>query len=329
MNSSRIIGILFLLLGLGSALYCETAPVPAASNPSIAEDANNVLCITTPQGISQNFDYDLLRQIPRQEVKTTKMRDGSIILWQGFRFDNWLKDNGFTSFEQIKLQAPDLYQVAISGSDLASLEAWMVFGREGEELADDEVRILFPGLREMNWLRNPVRVMLENEIKLPLPKSFLLMSKALGELKLAQDPPPFVNIRGNFFADLHQAYFPAGAQHYLILTKDDLKSILDYPAHLQKAVLEHKADGSYSMKSPQIPGGMWLNEISYIQAGETALITEDGMGELIGIAKRLNWELNPDSMVYFVTQSGVLSLPLDKFISNKEIFGTIISFSIR
>ncbi|HCM15466.1 MAG TPA: hypothetical protein DHW79_05915, partial [Candidatus Cloacimonas sp.] len=80
----------------------------------------------------------------------------------------------------------------------------------------------------------------------------------------------------------------------VIYSRDGLIQTLSYPGQLAGAVLERTEEGALNLKSPQIPGGMWMKDISYLQVDYQALIDTDNASVLIPVAKALQWKLSPN-----------------------------------
>ncbi|MDD2331100.1 MAG: hypothetical protein PHI68_00455 [Candidatus Cloacimonetes bacterium] len=289
----------------------------------------NGLDITDSQGFTRSFDLAIARALPREEVTTISEKTEAEVKWQGFRLKPWLDAQGYTEFDQIRIQAPDRYQVLLSAQDFVTGDAWMIFSRDGKELDDAGIRIIFTKLREMNWIRNPERISLEKSSFMGRPSQFMFLDRVLKKLTLTSDPAPFKKISGYFFIDVAESCFEDGESEFLFYTKDGLRSKLEYPLHLEGAVLELKDDGSLSLKSPKIPGGMWLNQIVYIQANDKALIRDEALGMLIDIAVQLNWKSEPDLKATVCFESEKREMDLSELMTSEKLSNRATGFELR
>lgn len=274
------------------------------------------LTIINPEGISRELSYEELSALPRQDFETISLKDQSRSLWQGIRLDNWLRDNGYTDFSRIRFEADDRYMSSLESGEYDSLACWLAFSREGKPFADKSMRLIIPGTREMKWVSNLARVILEGALPIVVPHSFMLIDRYLQDFELHRDPAPFVDIEGWFFREfLPEEMLNSGGDLYL-LSRDGISSNLSYPKHLQDAVLELR-DGGYHMKSPQIPGGMWLRDVVFLQMGEYALIHKEHLTLLVELSKKLDWKLGENSKWKLVKEQKSEIIPFSALFEQK------------
>lgn len=255
--------------------------------------------VTGPQGFSQTFSYQELASLPRQEVTTIRVKDEETKTdtWQGIRFDHWLRANLEQPFKIIRLESADRYLVSFSLAKFDTLASWLVFAQNGKTFPDEGLRVIFPSLRDMKWVRDLDRVVLEDFDPLGMPSRFEFLDQRLDSSALQKDPAPFINMNGYYFADLLPLSARKDTMGVILYSADGMKLTLEYPRHLENAVIEPTDDG-FNLKSPAIPGGMWLKNIVYIQLGDFALIHPGNLNALIALNRVLDWKLGPD--VYFV-----------------------------
>ncbi|MDP2172828.1 MAG: hypothetical protein Q8M98_08715 [Candidatus Cloacimonadaceae bacterium] len=274
------------------------------------------LTIITCEGMSREVSYDALSALPMQAFATISLKDKSRSLWQGIRFDKWLRDNGYNDFKRIRFEAEDRYMTMLEKSEFDTLECWLAFSSEGKIFEDKSMRVIFPGTREMKWVSFVARVVLEGELPIVVPQGFMLIDSYLKEFVLHRDPTPFVDIEGWLFREfLPDEILRNGGELY-ILSRDGVSSILSYPKHLQDAVLEYR-EGGYHMKSPQIPGGMWLRDVVFIQMGEYALINKYHLSILIELSKKLDWKLGANSKWRLVKGAESKEIPFSSIFEVK------------
>lgn len=254
------------------------------------------------KGSDTRFDYEYFRTLPRQELITDLEKKGKPDKnsWSGIRLDKWFEEQGYRTFTNIRIESPDRYMVSLTRYEFDQNPCWMVFEQNGEALDKDSFRIIFPTLRQMYWITGIYRIILEDFEPLRMPKEFILMEKALQRETLISDPKPFVKIKGYSFDSIMKQLFQLETANLIMFSSDGLKLRLEYPKHLSEAVLELAENGNYNLKSPKIPGGMWLNDIVYIQVEDKALFRLRNIDMLIGLAKSLYWELQApiDIIIY-------------------------------
>ena len=113
----------------------------------------------------------------------------------------------------------------------------------------------------------------------------------------------------------------------ILYSRDGMKMGLEYPQHLEGAVLEVTDDG-FNLKSPSIPGGMWLKNIIFIQMSDLVLIDIENIDALIALNRVLDWQLSPDVM-FVVEQGGTTrEYPLVEILSEPELLKDVTTFSL-
>lgn len=287
------------------------------------------LTITSTKGESTQVTYQELAALPRLEFTTVREKDGETRrdTWQGIRFDHWLKTRVSEPFSVIRFESADRYMVNLSRAEWDTLACWLVFSSDGKDFPEQSMRIIFPALRDMKWVRDVSRVVLEDFDPLKLPVRFEFLEERLKEETLLQDPAPFVDTKGYYFKDL----LPLSARNdtctVVLYSQDGMKLALEYPLHLEGAILEVSDDG-FNLKSPRIPGGMWLKNIIYIQMNDFALIDIQNVDALISLNRVLDWKLSP-GVQFVVQQDGKqLAYPLAEILSQPELLRGVQSFQL-
>lgn len=263
--------------------------------------ALSAITVTDTHGLSQSFSYQELAAIPRQEISTVREKDGEsrTDTWQGFRFDHWLNTNLDLPFKIVRLESADRYMVSFSRAEFDTLASWLVFSQNGKTFPDEGLRVIFPSLRDMKWVRDLERVVLEDFDPLRMPSRFEFLDDRLGSAALVENPAPFINTQGYYFADLLPLSARGDTLGAILYSADGMKLALEYPRHLEGAILEPTDDG-FNLKSPAIPGGMWLKNIIYIQLGDFALLEPGNLDALVALNRVLDWQLGPD--VHFIVR---------------------------
>ncbi len=287
------------------------------------------LQLIAPNGVIREFNNAELHKLPVQEIKTSREKDGEVRLntWEGFRCDLWLKEQKPESYSSIRFESADRYQVSLSKEQFESLESYLVLAQDGVRFEHNSLRLIFPSLKEMQWIRDLERIVLENFEPLPRPKRFYLLESYLAGQKLLKDPKPFVNIEGWYFGDLLKPLSNAAEKQVILFSRDGLKQGLRYPYHLEGAVLE-KAAAGYNLKSPQIPGGMWVKDIIYLQCDKEALISRSSLTRLIELAKLLSWETGPELFFRIKRDNSEEVIPFSDALAEPQMFEGALYFEL-
>ncbi len=287
------------------------------------------ITLVDPQGVETQVAYDELVALPRQDVETVREKDGELRrdIWQGIRFDLWLKPRLLDAFNVIRFESEDRYMVSLSKAEWDTLACWLVFGQGGKVFEEQSLRLIFPALRDQKWVRGLDRVVLENFDPLKLPARFEFLDQKLSADKLVQDPAPFVNAKGYYFKDLLPLSAREKSCPVVLYSQDGMKLALDYPFHLEGAILEVTDDG-FNLKSPQIPGGMWLKRIIFIQMGDTALIDTHNIDTLVALNRVMDWQLSPAAKFLVESADGARTYPLAEILARPELLDGVKSFSL-
>jgi hypothetical protein len=290
----------------------------------------NALEIVNSKGISKEFDNAILHKQETQELKTHKEKDGEIRLgnWRGFRFDVWLKQQDLGDFNNIRFESADRYLVNLSREEFDNMETWIVTSQDDIPFENNALRLIIPSMREMYWIRNLQRIVLENFVPLPQPTRFYLMKPFLSNQKLYNEPKPFVNIEGYYFSEFLPKLSPGDKHQIILCSSDGLKQNLDYPLHLEGAVLEKTQEGTYNLKSPQIPGGMWIRDVIYLQSDNMALIDQKHINSLINLAKLLGWESNPELSFHIYRDNSQEVLNFGDALAEPQVFEGALYFEL-
>ena len=289
----------------------------------------SALVITSPQGDSITYSFEELAKIPRETFTTTRVKAGEVQedVWTGFRFNQWFNDNTQIPYKIIRFESADNYMVSFSKAEFDSLDCWLVFTQNGEPLPENGIRLIFPQLRDMKWIRGLNRVVLEDFSPLKLPARFEFLDKRLKQETLIENPLPFTDTKGYYFADLLPLSARADTHSVILYSSDGIKCSLEYPRHLDGAIIE-LTDYGFNLKSPRIPDGMWLKDVIYLQIDDWALIKSENLDALITLNRIMDWKLSPD--VQFIVNIGGKEekIPLSDVLAHPEKLANISSFEL-
>ena len=291
----------------------------------------NALQIIRSDGVEVNFNNAELHKLEQHEFCTSREKDGVVRLnnWKGIRFDHWLKQQGLGEYLNIRFESADRYTVILSRAEFEGLESWLVMAQDNEAFANNALRIIFPTLREMQWIRDVHRIVLESFEPLSKPDRFLLMKPFLESQTLHNEPAPFVNVSGWYFSEFLPKLSNQESKSVVLYSRDGLKMNLEYPFHLETAVLVKNSNNTYDLKSPQIPGGMWIRDIIYLQCDETALIELNSINSLIALHKLLNWESKPDMQFSIQKADELIQLGFSDALAEPRVFEGALYFELN
>jgi len=289
------------------------------------------LQVIDTKGLSHDFDNAELHKRETQEVKTSREKDGVVRLnnWSGFRADIWLKQQNLGDYSSIRFESDDRYLVSMTRTEFEAIESYIVIAQDGISFEEKALRLIFPELREMQWVRNLERIILEDFKPLPRPKRFYLMDSWLAGFPLHKEPKPFVGREGWFFEELLPALSAHETKQVILYSRDGLKQNLEFPFHLEGAVLEKTEQGTVNLKSPQIPGGMWVKDIIYLQCDTAALIASGSLNSLIELNKILGWENSPELSFRIVYHGSEDNVPFGDALAEPQVFKGALYFELN
>lgn len=257
------------------------------------------LLIVDAKGEIHEYPYEHFFRLQGEDFETTKEVDKEIVTntWKGIRFDRWLKEQKLGDFARISFKSGDRYEVNFNRAEWDTLTCYLAYSGEGKIFPKEQLRIIFPHLRSMHWVRDVIQVTLDNAKQIPMPVRFLNWNKFFIDRELVKDPKPFKKIEGYPLDDFVGELSDAQVKDVVLYSSDGLIQNLSYPSQLGGAVLERDPNGKMNLKSPQIPGGMWMKDVVYLQVDQLAIISPNSPSALIHLAKTLNWQITPESTV--------------------------------
>jgi hypothetical protein len=275
------------------------------------------LVVVDTQCISHEYAYETFFKIRPAEFSTSREKDGVVNTqnWTGIRFDKWLAEQRLGDFARIKFLSKDRYEVSFSKVEWDSLTCWLSYAEGGQTFPNQQFRMIFPYLREMHWVRDVQRVVLENEKDIPIPIRLISFDRFFQDQVLINDPKPFKRLQGYSLDLFLGSLSEKPIKDIVLYSADGLIQNLIYPSQLSGAVLELSEDGKYHLKSPQIPGGMWMKDIVYLQCDSMALISMKHISKIIPIAKTLAWELSPEVQIALINGSSREEITLGDALS--------------
>lgn len=252
----------------------------------------NGIEVTNKSGVSSIISFQKLNSHPLESFQSKRHKDGKDIIdnWKGIPLQQWLIEEKLNDFQSIRFESDDNYMVRIHKAEMDTMPGYIALWQNNTPIDSTEIRVIFPKQRDMFWVRGIVRIILEDYRPIPKPRQLFIAENALSKIPLVNNPKPFVDIKGYSFDTIMEDIFCDTEESVVLITRDGLRLRLEYPKHLKGAVIELTKDGKYNLKSPNIPGGMWLKDITYIQSGPYAIIRRGYLTELASLYKLLEWK---------------------------------------
>lgn len=251
-------------------------------------------------GAVSNHNLSSLQSEQQESFETVRHKDGKEIKdnWQGISLQKWLNKHDYTDFQSIRLESHDNYMVRVHKADLDSMPGYIALVKDNQLLDSLEVRVIFPQQRDMFWVRGIVSIYLEDFKPVPPPRQIYIWDAEKAALTYHQELPIFKALSGYSFNNVMETIFHQEAGSVIVVSRDGLKTRLEYPKHLKDAVLATDLEGTINLKSPIVPAGMWLKDVVYMQCGPYALIKQDYLYRLHTLYSLLNWSgINPSEQI--------------------------------
>lgn len=249
--------------------------------------------------IHQNREYELksFEQFELLEIKTVREKKSTKITenWQGIALIQILDKFKIKDYEEIKFLSSDNYLIRLKRKDIINFNPIIAIYRNEKKLPEDKLRLIVPEMRDMFWIQNLERIEVVINTETRMPQTIFVAENILKNKPLRTNLKPFINVIGFKFFDLVQDVFPILYNEFLLIGKDGILHKLDYETYLKDAVLVLE-DGNYDLKSPAMPAGMWIKNLSYIQNDDRAILFLQKFESWTEIKKILDWQNLPEKM---------------------------------
>lgn len=252
----------------------------------------------TVTGIDSKKEYTLsdLQSLPQTDIITESEKDGELVKkdWHGIKLTVFLKENGITEYKRIRFASGDNYLVRLTAEEVNNSSAVIAIFND-KNSNDLTTRLVVPEMPAMFWIRDIAEIAVENYAELTLPQNLYFAENILPKFELIENPHPFKDAQGYFVKDILGKIFPVIEGEYRLTAIDGTTHDLDFDNFIKEAVLI-KTETGYSLQSPQMPGGMWLKDIAYIQKGELAVIFRDHFKNWKSVKKLAGWKQLPSEI---------------------------------
>lgn len=260
-----------------------------------------LLCITGLQAlqvIHENNEYQLVleefSQYTQRSFTTQREKDDEIKrdIWEGITVLSILAEFNIEKYDELKFTSDDNYMVRIKKADILKHDPILAFKRNGIKLPPENIRLVIPGMRDMFWIQGIVHIETLNSIKTQFPYTLFIAENILRKKDLQTELEPFVDVSGYHFSQLIEDVFPLMQEEILVVGKDGVRHLLDYQKYLKNAVLVAN-EGAFTLQSPDMPAGMWIKNIAYVQQFDRAIFFKSHFKNLNKLAQLLDWQNVP------------------------------------
>jgi len=211
---------------------------------------------------------------------------------QGITIQSILAEFNIERYDELKFTSDDNYMVRIKKADILKHDPILAFKRNDKQLSSEKIRLVIPGMRDMFWIQGVVQIETLNSSKMQFPHTLFFAENILSKKDLQIELEPFVDVSGYLFPQLIEDIFPLMQEEILVVGKDGVQHLLDYQKYLKKAVLVAN-EGTFNLQSPDMPAGMWIKSIVYVQQFDRAVFFISHFQDLSQIARLLEWQNIP------------------------------------
>jgi hypothetical protein len=284
-----------------------------------------LLCIAGLQAlqvIHENNEYQLTleefsrytqRSFTTQREKDNETKKDN---WEGITVQSILAELNIEKYDELKFTSDDNYMVRIKKADILKYDPILAFKRNGKELVPGKFRLVIPGMRDMFWIQGVVYIETLNSIKMQFPRTLFIAENILRKKDLQTELEPFVDVTGYRFPQLIEDIFPLMQEEILVVGKDGVQHLLDYQKYLKNAVLV-KNEGTFNLQSPDMPAGMWIKNIAFVQQFDRAVFFKSHFQDLSQMTQLLDWQVIP-AQINIITENETLVIDSNTSFNNNK-----------
>ncbi len=245
-----------------------------------------------------NLKRSKLDSYEKVELTTQRNKDGEEKSdnWIGVKLTDILQEYRISNYDKLCFISSDNYLVRVSKEDILNKEVILALVRNGNTLNDKHIRLVIPEIRDMFWIQDISTIKTEFISDIPFPHTIYFAESILLNTQIRDELPPFVRVIGYTFPEIMAQAFPFLKDEVLVVGKDGVKHSLDYEKYLKRAVLIKNGD-SFDLKSPDMPAGMWIKDLAYIQIFDVAVIFQSHFTSLVKVNSILNWNSFPAEVI--------------------------------
>ncbi len=251
-----------------------------------------------------NLERSKLDSYEKIEIATHRNKDGEEKKdnWVGVKLTDILQEYDISNYDKLCFISTDNYLVRVTKDDILNNNGILALGRNGKTLDDEHIRLVIPEIRDMFWIQDISTIKTESISDMPFPHTIYFAEPILLNTRIRDELPPFVKVSGYTFSEIMSQAFPFLKDEMLIVGKDGVKHSLDYDKYLRNAVLITNGD-SFDLKSPDMPAGMWIKDLAYVQIFDVAVIFQSHFKSLKNVNSILNWKNFPEEVILHFSEN--------------------------
>lgn len=250
------------------------------------------------QSKSFEISLDELSSFQQAEKNTQREKNGKMRkeTWYGADLNSILKEYHIEDFDQMRFTSADNYQVRLTKQKIVEYLPIIALQKNDTKLEEDKIRLIVPQISDMFWIQGISQIVTEEENKMPLPNTLFTAEPILDKMAIVPDPAPFVDVQGYYLRDLLADVFPMLQTEFLLISADGVSHKLDFDQFLKNAVLILD-DNKYNLQSSDMPGGMWIKNLAFIQMFDRVIFFQDQFSNWHDLAKLAGWKEKPQILL--------------------------------
>ena len=254
----------------------------------------------------------------RRIFETVREKDGETKkdTWEGITVQSILAELNIEEYDELKFTSDDNYMVRIKKADILKHDPILAFKRNGEKLLPEKIRLVIPGMRDMFWIQGVEQIETLNSNKMQFPHTLYIAENIFSKTNLQTKLEPFIDVSGYHFPQLIEDVFPLMQEEILLMGKDGVQHLLDYQKYLKNDVLVAN-EGTFNLQSPDMPAGMWVKNIAYVQQFDRAIFFISHFLDLNQIAQLLDWQDIP-AQINIITENETLEIGSNTGFNNNK-----------
>ena len=266
---------------------------------------------------SYELDAAALYAASPAEQVTEKEKDGEVIkrYWKGFKLKELLRKFDQVDCDLVKFSSQDNYLVRLTQEEIEIHDPLIALYLNDEKLESN--RLIIPDMPGMYWISDIALIQTESQATLSQPHILYFAENYLADLKLSNDPEPFIDVKGYYIPQLLQLVMPSMQGQYQLIGRDGISHLLDFNDYLAKAVLV-KSENGYILQSSQMPGGMWIKNLAYIQKGDVAIIFRSQFASLEDVQDLTGWKEIPKEFKALNTLKASVNIASDLSLDHSD-----------
>ena len=248
---------------------------------------------------NRQFSLDLEDLAEHEQVlwETNRERDGRdrIDWWSGVLLDDILASLQIRNHHQLRFASLDKYQIRLTVEELKDHPALIALKRNDLTLSENNLRLVIPGLRDMFWIQGLDVIQVEDYQQMPLPDVIYFAEDLINEILFKKNSLSDQKERDISFTELISSVYPVLQEEFLLIARDGISHRLDFETYLNSGFLI-RDDKGYNLQSPDMPIGMWIKNLAYIQFFDRAIIFRDQFTNLSAVKILLDWSEVPERL---------------------------------